>query len=73
MGAKASAAALEKSSLTLIEGAVSNFEKAFSSINVSKVNLGKVRRESVSNFIGGFEKLGTLDEYALLDKISDWI
>lgn len=73
LGAKASAAALEKTSLEVIEEAVSNFEKAFSSINVSKVNLGKVRRESVSNFVGDFERLGKLDEYELLDKISEWL
>ena len=62
-----------QSFLKNMEIAITNFEVAFSSINVSKVNLGKVRRESVSNFIQGFDKLWKLDEFELLDKISDWI
>lgn len=73
LGAKTSATTLKTTSLKNMEIAITNFEVAFSSINVSKVNLGKVRRESVSNFIQGFDKLWKLDEFELLDKISDWI
>lgn len=73
LGAKTSAAALEAAPLKKIETAIANFELAFSSVNVSKVNLGKVRRESVANFMQHYEKLNKLDEYELLDKISEWI
>lgn len=73
VGAKFSAIALGKSPLAAVEASIKNFEVAFSSINVSKVNLGKVRRECVAQFIEGFEKLWKLDEFELLDKISDWI
>lgn len=73
LGAKTSAIALENAPLKSIETGVMNLERAFTSINVSKVNIGKVRRESVANFIQDFEKLRNLDDYELLDKISDWI
>lgn len=73
VGAKLSVEILNKASFDDVENAIKNFEQAFSSINVSKVNLGKVRRESVSNFIQSFDKLWKLDEFELLDKISDWI
>jgi hypothetical protein len=73
VGAKSSAASLDKKSITSIEKSVRNFEGAFSAINTSKVNLGKVRRESVSFYIKDFEKIWKLDEHSLLDKISDWI
>ena len=73
VGAKESAESLSKISVKNIEESINVFEEAFSSINVSKVNLGKVRRESVAQFIGGFEKYRNLEEYELLDKISGWI
>lgn len=56
-----------------LEAAIIVFEQAFSSINVSKVNLGKVRRELVSFYIQNFVMLSKLDEFELLDKISDRI
>ena len=73
LGAKSSAETLNATSLKNVEVAIANFEEAFSSINVSKVNLGKVRRELVSHFIQNFDKLWKLDEFELLDKISDRI
>lgn len=73
LGAKTSAPALEAAPLKMIEAAIQSFELAFSSVNVSKVNLGKARRESVANFMQHYEKLHKLDEYELLDKISEWI
>jgi hypothetical protein len=73
VGAKHSIAALNIANLTEIEAAIRNFENAFSSINVSKVNLGKVRRELVAFYIEGFATLGKSDEFELLDKISDRI
>jgi hypothetical protein len=73
VGAKTSAAILSTTSIGSVEGAIQVFEKAFSSVNVSKVNLGKVRRESVAQFIEGFGKYRKLGEYELLDKISGWI
>jgi hypothetical protein len=73
VGAKNSAEILSNTSVEAVESAIQVFEKAFSSINVSKVNLGKVRRESVAQFIEGFGKYRKLGEYELLDKISGWI
>lgn len=73
VGIRESLATLRDLSITDIESAIHNFETAFSSINVSKVNLGKVRRESVARFIKEFAAVKDLDEYRLLDKISEWI
>lgn len=73
VGAKSSAIELKKVALDVIEFSVTEFEKAFSSINVSKVNLGKARRELVAYFFANYSDLGGLDEFDLLDKISDRI
>lgn len=73
VGAKFSAKLLSDTSIKVIENSIKTFEDAFSSVNVSKVNLGKARRESVAHFMEGFEKYKKLGEYELLDKISDWI
>lgn len=73
VGAKASASKLKSISVGKIAESISNFEHAFSSINVSKVNLGKVRRELVSYFFQNYAAMSKLDEFALLDKISDRI
>lgn len=73
VGARGSADLLKATEISIIERAVRNFEEAFVSINVSKVNLGKVRRELVSYFIQNFSTLSQLDEFELLDKISNRI
>ncbi|WP_426281245.1 hypothetical protein [Lysobacter soli] len=73
VGAKQSIPALQEAQYAEMEGAIQSFEQAFASINVSKVNLGKVRRELVSKFIEHFDTLKSVDEFELLDKISDWI
>jgi hypothetical protein len=73
VGAKTSAADLNLLNIKDIDDSVSNFEQAFSSINVSKVNLGKVRRELVAYFFQNYRSLSKLDEFDLLDKISDRI
>jgi hypothetical protein len=73
VGIRESLLILQHEDIEQIESAIENFEKAFSSINVSKVNLGKVRRETVSKFIENFDKVKSLDEFSLLDKLSDWI
>lgn len=73
VGIRGSLETLGSQSIEDIENAIQNFEDAFSSINVSKVNLGKVRRESVANFIKEFADVKDLDEFRLLDKISEWI
>jgi len=73
VGAKTSAPKLKSVEVEMIEGAISRFEQAFSSINVSKVNLGKVRRELVAYFFQNYQSLNKLDEFELLDKISDRI
>lgn len=73
VGAKSSITILSSTSVDAIEESIKNFENAFSSVNVSKVNLGKARRESVAHFMGNFAKYKKLGEYELLDKISGWI
>jgi hypothetical protein len=73
VGIRSSLTILSQTSLEDIEASIANFEVALTSINVSKVNLGKVRRESVSKFIENFETVSGLDEFSLLDKISEWI
>lgn len=73
VGAKASTIDLKAIEVDKIAKSTHKFEQAFSSINVSKVNLGKVRRELVAYFFQNYSNLSILDEFALLDKISDRI
>lgn len=73
VGAKNSVEILRTTELSVVEGAVANFETAFTGVNISKVNVSKVRRELVSKFIEDFDKLKNLDENEMLDKISYWI
>jgi len=73
VGVRSSFGLISSISTDEIESAVKIFEEAFSSVNVSKVNLGKVRRQCVSKFIAHIEEVAQMDELALLDKISDWI
>lgn len=73
VGAKKSAGDLASCELNEVERSIIAFEEAFASVNVSKVNLGKVRRELVSKFIEHFIELRDVDEFELLDRISDWI
>ena len=73
VGAKKSAPTLKSIKIENVERSISNFEQAFSSINISKVNLGKIRRELVAYFIQNYSSLSKLEEFELLDKISDRI
>ena len=73
VGIKKSLHVIELLSNEQIRKSVENFEKAFTAINVSKVNVGKVRRESVSKYIENFETVIELDEFSMLDKITGWI
>lgn len=56
-----------------IERSIRSFEQVFDSVNVSKVNIGKVRRELVQQYIKNFQALEGLDEFELLDWLSNWI
>jgi hypothetical protein len=73
VGAKSSAEELSSISTPRIEKSIKTFELAFDSINVSKVNLGKARRESVAHYIQSFSRYQKLGEYDLIEKISSWI
>lgn len=73
VGSKISIDTIAKCGNDDIKFAIDGFESAFSSVNVSKVNLGKVRRECVSKFIENFGDLKSVDEFELLNRISDWI
>lgn len=56
-----------------IEAALLNFERAMDSINASKVNVGRVRREVVAKYVEKFVQLKDAEEYELLDLMSGWI
>jgi len=73
VGIRPSLGTIQSATLDDVEVAVKTFELAFSSIDVSKVNLGKLRRELVSRFISHYDELHQLEEYALLDRITDWL
>lgn len=73
VGARKSLSTLQETTATEFGEAISIFESAFASINISKVKVAKVRRELVSDYISNYEKLGRLDEYKLLDHISEKI
>lgn len=73
VGARKTGGSLSSLDVKEIEAVVKEFEVAFTSVNVSKVNLGKVRRELVAKFVENFDDLRGVDEFELLDKISDWI
>lgn len=73
VGAKKSLDYLLSADAAELRRNIETFESAFSSVDVSKVNLGKVRREAVSKYVAESPQLIGVDEYDLLDKISDWI
>lgn len=64
---------LNQCELTAIESSLLMFEKAFDSVNVSKVNIGKLRREVVAEYFRCFETLKDKGEFELLDWLSSWI
>lgn len=72
-GIKRSLEYIESVPLDQIETSIENLEEAISAINVSKVNLGKVRREIVYRYFANFSNLADLEEFDLLDKVSGWI
>lgn len=72
-GIKSSIAEVSNEPLENLEISIGNFEKAFSSIDVSKVKLGKVRRECVYNYIKNFKELNGLNEFDLLNKLTEWV
>lgn len=73
VGAKHTADKLISIEIEAIESAVAAFETAIKSIDIRKVNLGKVRRELVAKFVENFEECSQMDEYQLLDFISEWV
>ncbi|KAA0070725.1 hypothetical protein [Rhodanobacter sp. T12-5] len=73
VGAKGSIDYLLVVGMAELEAGVRTFEGAFSSVDVSKVNLGRVRREVISRYISDIDNYMALDGYDLLDKISEWI
>lgn len=56
-----------------IEENLQRFEKAFESIDISKVKLGTARRKAVSMFISKYRKIKEYSEMDLLDIISEEI
>ena len=73
VGSKESIRELSSVGNSDIKSAVENFERAMTSINASKVNVGRVRRELVAKYIERFVQLRDAEEYELLDLMSGWI
>ncbi len=73
VGARTSADHLAAVTIDEVESGIRNFENAFSAINLSKIKVGKVRRELVCYFIQNFAALSMLPEFTLLDKIADQV
>ena len=73
VGARRSVSAIKAASLNDLEAAITNFDEAMKSIDVSKVNLGRVRRECVAKFVETFHKVVYFDVHKMLDMISNWI
>ena len=61
---------VENLPLAILVDAISVFEEAFKSIEVSKIKLGMARRRMVMYFFENYSVLSTLDELKLLNKIS---
>jgi len=51
--------------------AISMFEAAFDGFNVSKLNVGRLRRQLVSEYISKYDKLSDLSESELLEYFSE--
>lgn len=73
VGASESVEIFSTKPLDQIEASIRGFEQAFDSVNVSKVNIGKVRRELVAEYIKSFEALEGLGEFEMLDWLSNWV
>lgn len=73
VGAKYSLDVIKNVSIDDFEVSIKAFETAFSSINVKKVNIGKIRRELVSMYLRNYEDVSEMDEFSLLDTFSIWI
>ncbi|SPR95926.1 hypothetical protein [Cupriavidus taiwanensis] len=73
VGAREGLTQLSALTLPQIEETVRSFEHAFSSVDVSKVKLGKVRRECVAKFISDFEHCVGASDIDLLDQLADWL
>jgi len=69
-GIKDSIDYLRKVDDAFIVDAIQVFEKAFGSIDVSKIKLGMARRKAAEHFISHIKKLSTVDETDMLDIIS---
>lgn len=52
------------------EESILNFEKAFSSFNISKIKVSKQRRTSANHFIGNYKELCSASENELVDILS---
>jgi hypothetical protein len=59
--------------LNLLTNCLQTLERVIDNINVSKVKLGKVRREVVSKYFNKFGEVSAFDEIDLLDEVSQWI
>lgn len=70
VGASHSLTALEGISSEEMQENIESFEQVFSSINASKVSIGKYRRELVAEYIKNIETLAGKDEFDLLDWLS---
>lgn len=73
VGARDGLSALAVTGLEQVRSSIQRFESAFSSVKVSKVKLGRARRDAVSRYIASFSEISEMDEFDLLDRISGWL
>lgn len=72
-GARRSAKNLKALDDTEVAFAISNFEEAFSGLNVSKIKLGNARRKAVQYFMSHLQKMASKNPDEILDEISQEI
>jgi hypothetical protein len=72
-GIKSNIHIVRSTPLDLLTSCLQTLERVIDNINVSKVKLGKVRREVVVNYFNKFGEVSALDELDLLDEVSQWI
>lgn len=72
-GISKSLSEIKNDDLEIFEEYILKFEEAFKSINVSKVKVGKVRKNAVKGAIENYVKLKDESEYTILTELIDWI
>lgn len=70
VGIRKSFEIIKKTTSTDFERSIENFEKAFSSFNISKIKVSRQRRTNANYFIGNYNDLSKASENELIDVLS---